>query len=113
MIRRKWTAQDADEWTLEDAVAIVLSPLIYIGYAVGTALSLLTQTSGYVILGLSVAGTFFLYWVVDPKLSAVSTAYEARQQMYLERLRRIALWEDLGEDEAPEGKEPEREGCHE
>ena len=50
LIRRTWTAIEADEWTKEDWIAIILSPLIYVLLTIGTALSLLLLWYGYVML---------------------------------------------------------------
>jgi hypothetical protein len=34
-----------------------------------------------------------MYWVIDPKLRAVSADYEEKQKQHLERLEKIARWE--------------------
>ena len=93
MIRRVWTAREADEWTKEDWVAIVLSPLCYILLMLGAALSLLLQLSGYIMLGTGVVLTAILHWVIDPKLQVISTDYETRQQSYLQELEAKVRWQ--------------------
>lgn len=92
-IRRQWTPEAADAWSREDVIASILSALAYLLLILGSALSLLALPLGYLLLlggiGLSVA----MYFVIDPKLRAVSTDYEAKQKQYLERLERITRWE--------------------
>ncbi|HHS13331.1 MAG TPA: hypothetical protein ENN03_06125 [bacterium] len=93
-IRRKWKAADAREWTREDAMAIVLSPLAYIGLAVGVALSMLLIPSGYWILGITILVILLMHWIIDPKLKAVSEDFEKKQKQFLENLEKIERWEE-------------------
>ncbi len=95
LIRRKWTPAAADEWTREDAIAIVLSPLAYIGLAVGVALSLLFLPVGFIVLGVSIVLIILMHWVIDPKLKTLSNEYETKQKKYLEELERTQRWEDV------------------
>ena len=39
-IKRSWTPVEADEWTKEDWITIIISPIAYILMMVGVALSL-------------------------------------------------------------------------
>jgi len=94
-IRRQWDPQAADEWTREDWVAIVLSPLAYAALMVGTALSVMLMPLGYIILAAGVALTLGVYWIINPKLSTISDAYEKEQKAYLEELERKVKWEDV------------------
>ena len=94
-IRRKWTPAAADEWTKEDWFAIVLSPLAYIGLAVGVALSVLLLKVGFIVLGVAVVLTALMHWVIDPKLKTISEDYEKKQKHYLEELEKIERWEDF------------------
>lgn len=94
MIRRKWTPVEADEWTHEDWITIVLSPVIYILLTVGVALSFLLMWQGYVILVISIALTALMHWIIDPKLKAISEEYERKQQDYLHDLEKAARWEE-------------------
>ncbi len=94
LIRRKWTARDADEWTREDALAIVLSPLSYVALMIGTAMSLLLIPAGFYILGAGIVLTILMFWVINPKLSTVSEEYEKKQKAYLEELEEIIQWEE-------------------
>ncbi len=93
LIRRTWTPEEADEWTREDWIAIVLSPLVFAFIMFGLAKLLLLQPSGLTLTLLGVAAGLFIYWVIDPKLRAVSTEYELKQARYLEVLERRLGWE--------------------
>lgn len=94
MIKREWTPEEADEWTKEDWVAIVLAPLAYIALMLGIAFSILAMPVGYVILAAGAILTALMHLVIDPKLRAVSEEYEKRQREYLEELERIERWEE-------------------
>jgi hypothetical protein len=93
-IRRQWTPKQADEWTREDTIAVIISPLVYILLMVGVALSVLTIPIGYVILALGVILLLVLIFVINPKLSAVSLGYERKQKEYIEELERKVKWEE-------------------
>jgi Na+/proline symporter len=86
LIRRTWTAAQADEWSREDWIAIVLSPLVFAFFMIGIAKALLGQTSGYGLTLLAIVLCGVIYWVIDPKLRAVSSEYEQKQAEYAERL---------------------------
>ena len=93
-MRRKWTPQEADEWTREDYWALVFSSLAYMLIMVGTGLLLLLPLWGALVslAGLVAAGV--MYWIIDPKLRTISTEYEARQKQYLSDLERTMKWEE-------------------
>ncbi len=93
VIRRKWTPEEAEEWTKEDVLVWILSPLSYFLLSVGSALSLFLIPSGFWLLGLGVLVTFLLFYIADPKLKVISGEYEKKQKEYLERLERITKWE--------------------
>ena len=95
LIRREWTPGAADEWTREDWIVIVLSPLVYVGLAVGVALSVLLMRTGFIVLGVSVFLTVLLHWIIDPKLKTISEDYEKKQKRYLEELEKIERWEEI------------------
>lgn len=95
IIRRKWTPAAADEWTKEDWYAIVLSPLAYIGLAVGVALSLLLMKIGFLVLGVTIGGILFMHWIIDPKLKTISKDFEKKQKHYLEQLEKMERWEEI------------------
>ncbi|MBI4499593.1 MAG: sodium:solute symporter [Gemmatimonadetes bacterium] len=88
LIQRAWTAEQAEEWTREDWIAIVLSPVIFALMMIGLARLLLAQWDGGWMVLLAVLGTVVVYWVIDPKLRAVSQSYESRQAGYLQDLER-------------------------
>ncbi|MBN2357722.1 hypothetical protein JXO59_16540 [candidate division KSB1 bacterium] len=93
-IKRTWTPHEADEWTKEDWLAIVLSPLSYILITFGLALSLFMLTAGFIMLGVGIVITIVMFWVIDPKLSVISEEYESKQREYLEDLEQIQRWEE-------------------
>lgn len=96
LIRRTWTPEQADEWTREDWIAVVLSPLIFAALMIGVTKLLLLQPGGlWLVIG-AVVGTGVMYWVIDPKLKAVSAEYEAQQQKYVEQLEQRLRWQDEG-----------------
>ena len=96
-IKRRWTPKEADEWRKEDWIAILLSVLAYITITVGSALSFLLLTSGFIILGIGILLTLLMYWVIDPKLKMISSEYEKKQKEYLLQLEKIQTWEETDE----------------
>ncbi|MFQ5750564.1 MAG: hypothetical protein ACE5HI_01085 [bacterium] len=93
-IRRVWSATEADEWTKEDWIAIVLSPLAYLTLTVGVALSFLLLWWGFLILAIGTILIILMHWVIDPKLKVISEEYEKRQKEYLTELERSVRWEE-------------------
>jgi len=93
-IKRKWTAGEADEWTKEDWIAIVISPLAYIFIMVGVALSFLLLWYGFLILAAGVVLTVVMHWVINPKLKSISDRYELHQKEYIRELEESVRWED-------------------
>ena len=91
-IRREWTPEAADHWSREDWIAAALSVASYLTLILGSALTLLAMPVGYVILGTSILLTLLLYYVIDPKLRAVSADYESKQKEYLARLEQLTRW---------------------
>jgi hypothetical protein len=94
LIRRRWTPEQASEWSREDWVAIVLSPVVFACLLMGVTQLLLLQISGVWLTLAAVLGTLAIYWVIDPKLRALSEEYELRQAGYLEELELSVRWED-------------------
>lgn len=92
-IRRRWTAAEADRWTKEDYLTFIISPLVYVLFMVGTALSLLLRWYGFLLLGVGVVLLLLMLWIIDPKLKAISEDYEVKQKHYLEEIEKIARWE--------------------
>jgi Na+/proline symporter len=93
-IRRTWTAEQAGEWTREDWIAIVLSPLVFAFILFGLTKLLLLQISGLWLVLAAIAAAAAIYWVIDPKLRAVSREFETTQAKYLEELERSVRWDD-------------------
>jgi dipeptide/tripeptide permease len=94
MIKRTWTPHEADEWTKEDWIAIVLSPLSYIFIAFGLAMSLFLLPVGFIMLAVGLVVTAVMFWVINPKLNAISEDYEKKQREYLSDLEKIQRWEE-------------------
>lgn len=95
LIRRNWTPGEADDWTKEDWIAVVLSVASYILLMIGTVLAFLLNIWGFIILALGILTTFLMHWVIDPKLKTVSEEYEKKQHEYLENLERKVRWEEI------------------
>jgi len=94
LIRRVWTPEQADGWTREDWIAVVLSPLVFAALMIGLTRLLLLEPDGiWLVLG-AVAGAVAIYWVIDPKLRAVSHEYEAQQTRYVEQLEQRLRWRE-------------------
>jgi hypothetical protein len=93
-IKRQWTAREADQWTKEDYLVFIISPLVYVLLAVGTALSLFLLWYGWVILAAALILLWVMIWIIDPKLKAVSADYEKKQKKYLEEVEKIERWEE-------------------
>jgi ABC-type bacteriocin/lantibiotic exporter with double-glycine peptidase domain len=93
LIKRTWTAEEAEHWTKEDYITFVISPLVYVLLMVGAALSFLLLWYGFLILALGIILLLVMLWVIDPKLKAISEDYEVKQKHYLEDLEKIERWE--------------------
>ena len=93
-IRRDWTPRQADEWTREDTITVIISPLIYMMILVGGAMSALLMPAGFAILGLGVVLLLLMIRIINPKLSAISKGYEEKQKGYIEELERKIRWEE-------------------
>lgn len=97
LVRRAWSAAEADEWTREDWITIIISPICYICMTLGVALSVLLLWQGFVLLAGSIVLTAVMHWIIDPKLKAVSAEYETKQQEYLRELEQNVRWQDQDE----------------
>jgi len=95
-IRRSWTPEQANSWTREDWIAIVLSPVVMGLLMIGVTKLLLLQTGGALMLAGAVLGSGIIYWVIDPKLKAVSAEYEAQQEQYVRQLEQRLRWQEEG-----------------
>jgi len=95
-IRRTWTPEQTGDWTREDWIAIVLSPLVMAALMIGVTKLLLLQPGGILLVIGAVVGAGVIYWVIDPKLRAVSTEYEAQQEQYVKQLEQRLRWQEEG-----------------
>jgi hypothetical protein len=105
LIKRRWTAAEAEEWTREDWIVIALSPLVMAAFMIGVASILVLRPGGIALTLFAVVGTLAIYWIIDPKLKAVSAEYEQRQAKYLEELERGVRWEQEGSSPTLAGEE--------
>jgi len=94
LFRRNWTPKEADEWTIHDWIAVIVSPLIYVLLTIGVMLSMLLVTAGFVMLAAAIVLLVLLVKVINPKLDAISEGYEKRQKGYIEELERKVKWEE-------------------
>jgi Na+/proline symporter len=94
LIRRSWTPAQAEDWTREDWIAVILSPLVFAALMIGVTKLLLLQPGGLLLLAGAVLGTGLIYWVIDPKLRAVSAEYENQQARYVAELERRLRWQE-------------------
>ena len=95
-IRRSWTPEQTGDWTREDWIAIILSPLVMAALMIGVTKLLLLQPGGLLLVALAVIGSGVIYWVIDPKLRAVSVEYEAQQEQYVKELEQRLRWQEEG-----------------
>jgi Na+/proline symporter len=93
LFQQHWTPEEADEWTKHDWVAATLSAFCYLLVAVGVAGTLLMKTWGFVALAASVVCAWLMFKVIDPKLKAMSVAFEQAQSGYLEGMDKRTRWE--------------------
>jgi len=94
MFRKDWTPAEADEWTKEDTVTVIISPIIYVLVMLGGAMSALLMPLGFVILAAGIALMLIMIRIINPKLSAISKGYEEKQKHYIEELEKKMKWEE-------------------
>ncbi len=94
LTKKEWTPDEAEKWTKEDSIAVLLSPIVYIMLMIGTALSMLLITAGFVILAVGILMLIVMVRAINPKLTVVSRDYEEKQKQYLEELEKKIKWED-------------------
>jgi len=93
LLEKSWTPAQADEWTVHDLAASVLSAASYLLVAIGSAGALLLRIWGFVALVAGIICAMLMYLVIDPKLRAMSQAFAERQQHYLEQIDKATRWE--------------------
>ena len=94
LIQRQWDASSAQDWSREDWIAIVVSPIVFGCMLIGLTKLLLLQPDGIWLVLAAVAGMGIIYWVIDPKLRAVSEEYERAQSRYLDDLEHRVRWQE-------------------
>jgi hypothetical protein len=94
LFKKDWSPVEAEEWTRHDLWASVFSILTYLFTAIGVAGTLLFQVWGFVTLIAALACMVVMLRIIDPKLRAISTEFEAREAHYLERIDRTQRWEE-------------------
>ena len=93
LFAKDWSPAEADEWTIHDVAASVFSAIGYVAIAVGVAGSLLLQWWGYASLAGGIVCIFLMFKVIDPKLKAMSIAFEEKENKYIERAQKATKWE--------------------
>ena len=93
-IKTAWTAAEADNWSKEDVLTWILSPLTYLLSALAVAFICLLRWYGFVLLAVDIVLLFVMFRIIDPKLKAISEDYEHKQKKYLEDVEKIARWEE-------------------
>ncbi len=93
-IKRDWTPKEADEWTKEDTITVIISPLIYVLIMIGVALSIMLIKIGFVMLAAGIVLLLVMIYIINPKLSAISEGYEKKQKHYIEELEKKVRWEE-------------------
>jgi predicted tellurium resistance membrane protein TerC len=93
LFKKSWTADEADGWTQQDFWACVFGVLAFFLVTIGIAGALLLQAWGYVALAFALVFTWLTYKVIDPKLRAMSQAFEEKQADYLDEVERQNRWE--------------------
>jgi len=97
IIQREWTPESADEMHKEDWFAIIFSVIAYIALLIGTAMSALLIPVGFFILIIGILAAIIMYWIIDPKLRAISSEYEKQEKDYLLKLEEIQKWEVIND----------------
>jgi len=93
LFRKDWSPAEADEWTIHDLLASVLSVVSYFLVAVGVAGALLLKVWGFVALAAGLVSIVLMFLIIDPKLKAMSRSFEKKQQKFLEHLDKTTRWE--------------------
>ncbi len=94
LFQKHWTPEQADEWTIHDLVASVLSILSYTLIGIGTGGVLLLQMWGFIAFIVGVICAVLMYLVIDPKLKALSDAFAKRQDEVLDHVNKTTRWEE-------------------
>ena len=94
LFAQDWTPHEADSWSRHDVFAAILSAACYLFIAVGVAGALLLKWWGFAALaGCAITG-WLMFKIIDPKLKALSAAFEEAQAGHLARVNRVTRWEE-------------------
>lgn len=93
LFKKDWTAAEADEWTFHDFWAALLGVLAYILVTVGIIGAFLLQVWGFAAVILALILSLVMFFIIDPKLKAMSKAFDKKQDGYLEKLEQTNRWE--------------------
>ena len=92
---KKYTPEQAEKWGWEELLACIFAPASYIFVSLGLALLILLRPMGWVYLAIGLISTALMYFVIDPKLRAVSDEYERRQAEFLKHVESVSKWEEM------------------
>jgi hypothetical protein len=93
LFKKDWTAAEADEWTYHDFWASLLGVLAYILIAVGIIGAFMLQVWGFVAVFAALILSLVMFFIIDPKLKAMSEAFDKKQGGYLEKMEKTNRWE--------------------
>lgn len=93
LFKRTWTGDEADHWTWHDLAACVFGVLAFVFVTLGVAGSLLLRPWGFLTLAFAAIFAWLTFRVIDPKLRALSEAFDAKQAGYLESVEKQNRWE--------------------
>lgn len=94
LFKKDWTAAEADEWTMHDFWASLLGVLAYILVTVGIIGAFLLQPWGFAAVAMALVLGLVMFFIIDPKLKAMSRAFEEKQADYLGKLEQSNRWEE-------------------
>lgn len=98
LFKKDWTAAEADDWTFHDFLASLLGVLAYILVAVGIIGAFFLQVWGFVAVILALLLSLVMFLIIDPKLKAMSKAFDKKQAGYLKKLEQTNRWEETDGD---------------
>jgi len=93
LFEKHWIPSEADEWTIHDLIASVLSAISYFLIAIGTIGALLLQLWGFICIVVAIVLAAVMYFIIDPKLKAMSKAFCEREKEFLEHVEKTTRWE--------------------
>ncbi len=98
LFKKDWTPEEADEWTSHDFWASFLGVLAYILIAVGIIGSFFLQLWGFAAVVLALVLSLVVFFIIDPKLKAMSKSFDKKQAGYLKKMEQTNRWEDSDGD---------------